>query len=442
VYNVALKRHWLKLLELLFLTLMFSLPSWGQTTVFDCSAGFVTTNTACGVGGLISGSGAAFKVVGMQNGVVPAVSGTAVEIAPSGGVHYALSLMYQTAVDVRAFTDTIQFISNNQNIAFTFNNCANNGSSGFGTCGSFNRANFSSGASCEGGFSQAFSGNPFPYNIFALMWDQYGELPAGGGTFGYSNVQIYQQNQSPCNPSSGGSFASLTTKFSTSPVAMNSPATTQGTTTTDTYQNILNYDGSTLSMCMVDVTLANGTCTSSTTGTGTFFTQSWSNVSIPSQVDGTTAYMGIVGSSGLPSTGNLEVVSWKHVTQTATASPGSTVTSAGAPTATNPTFSPVAGTYTGTQNVTITSSGSSVICYVLAAAGLTLTPIADQNGGCGVGTVYSTAVAVSSSQTLYAVGGLTNTGLSSGVASGAYTINSGSAQSASKKSVFKGSVIH
>ena len=424
----------------LWVVLLLASPVWGQ--VFNCSS-FVTTNTSCGVGGLIAGSGTAFKVVGTQNGVTPTVSGGVVTIAPSGGVHYALSFMYQTAVDIRAFTTVVQFISNNQNIALTFNNCANNGSSGFGTCGSFATHDFSSGASCEGGFSQAFTGNPFPYNIFALMWDQFGEIPGGGGTFGYSNVQIYQQNQSPCNPSSGGSFTSYTTKFSTSPVAMNSPASTQGTTTGDTYSSTITYDGSTLSMCMIDVTLANGTCTSSTTGTGTFFTQSWSNVSIPSQVNGTTAFMGIVGSSGTASSGNLEVTAWEYTVNAATAHPGSTATSAGATTATNPTFSPVAGSYPGTQTVTVTSAGSSNICVMQAAANATIMPIADQNGGCGVGTSISSGstVTVSSSGTLYATAGLSNTGLSSGVVQGAFTISAATGGPVtSGKSAFKGKV--
>jgi hypothetical protein len=413
-----LKRLYLP--PLLAALLAFCAPGWGQ--IFNCSS-FTTTATSCGVGGIISGSGSAFKVVGTQNGVTPAVSGGAVVIAPSGGTHYALSMMYQTAVNVAAFTTVMQFVSNNQNIAFTINNCANNGSSGFGTCGGFNLANFSAGASCEGGFSQAFSGNPYPYNVFALMFDQYGEIPAGGGTFGYSNVQIYQQNQSPCNPTSGGVFASYTNKFSTSPVPMNSPATTQGTTTGDTYSATLNYDGSNLNLCMIDVTLANGTCNSTgTSGTGTFYQHSWANVSIPSQVGGTTGYIGIVGSSGEASTGNLAVTGWTYTVNSASASPTSTVTAAGAPTATNPSFSPVAGSYSSSQTVTITSAGSSNICYALGSPGLVLTPIANQNGGCGVGTPYSGPVTISSSQTLYATSGLNNTGLSSGVVQGAYTI--------------------
>jgi hypothetical protein len=418
----------LQLRRLLFLLIFVSLPALGQ--VFNCSS-FTTSNTSCGVGGLISGSGSAFKVIGTQNGATPAVSGGVVTIANSGISHFALSMMYQTAVNVQAFTTTFQFVPNNQNLAFTLNNCSNNGSSGYGTCGGFSLANFSSGASCEGGFSQAFSGNPFPYNVFALMFDNYGEIPAGGGTFGYSNVQIYQQNQSPCNPSSGGSFSSYTTKQSTSPVPLTSPATTQGTTTGDTYAATLNYDGSNLNLCLIDVTVGGSTCNSTGTGgTGTYFQYTWTNVSIPSQVDGTTAYMGFTASSGEASTGNVNVASWEYTANSATSSPGSTATSAGAPTATNPSFSPAAGSYASAQTVTITSSGSSNICYTLGSSGLVLTPIANQNGGCGVGTLYTGPVTISSSQTLYAVAGLNNTGLSSGVAQGVYTITGGSAASA------------
>jgi Chitobiase/beta-hexosaminidase C-terminal domain len=408
--------------KLWLLALLLSLPAMGQ--VFNCST-FTTTNTSCGVGGLISGSGSAFKVLGTQSGVTPTLTGGNVVIAPSGGDHFALSMMYQTAVNVQAFTTAFTFVPNNQNIAFTFNNCANNGSSGYGTCGGFALASFSSGASCEGGFSQAFSGNPFPYNVFAFMIDTNGRLQPSDSGYTYSSEQIYQQNQSPCNPGSGGAYTPYTDKFSTSPVPLNSPSNSNAAPTGDTYSITMSYDGSNLNTCLYDVTAANGSCSSSTSGTGTYVLKSWANVSIPSQVDGTTAYIGIVGSSGEASNGNLQVNSWTYTVNTATASPGSTVTAAGAPTATNPSFSPAAGSYSGTQNVTISSSGSSNICYTLGAAGLTLTPIANQNGGCGVGTLYSGAVSVSSSQTLYATAGLNNTGLSSGVVQGVYTIGGG-----------------
>lgn len=390
------------------------------TSVFNCgSGGFTTTNTPCGVGGLIAGSGTAFKVIGTQNGATPSVTGGNVIIANPGVTHFALSMMYQTAVNVAAFTTTFTFIPNGQNMAFMLNNCANNGATGAGTCGGFSLANFSSGASCEGDFYQEYSPNPFPYNVFALMFDQY--APLSGSSFSYSSAQIYQQNQSPCIPNPGGPIVQpywQTTKFSTSPVPLNSPATSRGTTTGDTYSSTLTYDGSTLTLNLFDVT-AGGSCPGASC-----FTQTWSNVSIPSQVNGTTAYVGIGGSTGTASIGNLEVTSWTYSATAPSASPSSTVTAAGSPTATNPTFSPIAGSYTGTQNITIASAGSSNICYALGAPGLTITPIANQLGGCAVGALYSSPVAISSSQTLYATAGLNGTGTSSGVVQGVYTVGS------------------
>ena len=83
-----------------------------------------------------------------------------------------------------------------------------------------------------------------------------------------------------------------------------------------------------------------------------------------------------------------------------------------------PTFSPVAGTYTGTQNITITSTPSTVICWNTTGA-----PATNGGSGCTTGTLYTGPVAVSASETIYAVGG--GTGYSdSSVASAAYTINS------------------
>ena len=90
----------------------------------------------------------------------------------------------------------------------------------------------------------------------------------------------------------------------------------------------------------------------------------------------------------------------------------------------SPTFSPVPGTYTGTQSVTLTSSSSgSNICYVLASTPPTLLPQPDNLGGCTVGTPYSSPVSVSSSQTLYAIAGTNAASLPSSLVQGAYTIS-------------------
>ena len=83
-----------------------------------------------------------------------------------------------------------------------------------------------------------------------------------------------------------------------------------------------------------------------------------------------------------------------------------------------PTFSPVAGTYTGTQSVTIsTSTGGATLCYTTDGT----TPTADGIGNCTHGTTYSVPVVVVVSLTLKAIGSK-NGFTDSGVGSAAYVI--------------------
>ena len=90
-----------------------------------------------------------------------------------------------------------------------------------------------------------------------------------------------------------------------------------------------------------------------------------------------------------------------------------------APLVATPTFSPVAGTYTGTQSVTISSStGGATLCYTTDGS----TPTANGAGTCTHGTTYSVPVSVASSLTLQAVGSLSGD-TDSTVGSAAYTIN-------------------
>lgn len=88
------------------------------------------------------------------------------------------------------------------------------------------------------------------------------------------------------------------------------------------------------------------------------------------------------------------------------------------PTAGTPTFSPVAGTYSGAQAITIsTSSGGAIICY-----STTVTPATNGTTGCTTGTLYAGPVAITTTSTLSAVAG--GTGFTdSSVGSAAYTIN-------------------
>jgi hypothetical protein len=86
--------------------------------------------------------------------------------------------------------------------------------------------------------------------------------------------------------------------------------------------------------------------------------------------------------------------------------------------AATPTFSPPAGTYNGTQSVTITSTTAGAIkCYTTNGSA----PATNGSTGCSAGSLYSSPVTVSASLTLKAVAG--GTGLTDSViGSAAYTI--------------------
>jgi hypothetical protein len=85
--------------------------------------------------------------------------------------------------------------------------------------------------------------------------------------------------------------------------------------------------------------------------------------------------------------------------------------------ASTPTFSPVAGAYSGTKNVTISCSTGPTACY-----NTTGSPATNGSTGCTTGTLVSGTVAVTGSETLYAVCGGTAYSDSS-VGSAAYTIS-------------------
>ena len=169
-----------------------------------------------------------------------------------------------------------------QNVAFVLQNSNNNPY--------FNGASFSSGAGCEAGFYQAFNQAP-PNNVFALEFDSWAYL-GSVQSFSYSSVQIYQSGQSPCNPNDSGPGYVLIDKISTSPVPLNSPASSQGTSTGDTYSATVTYDGSNFTLNMYDVT-AGGSCPGAKC-----FTNTWSNVNIPSLVGGNTAWVGFTAATG------------------------------------------------------------------------------------------------------------------------------------------------
>jgi hypothetical protein len=85
--------------------------------------------------------------------------------------------------------------------------------------------------------------------------------------------------------------------------------------------------------------------------------------------------------------------------------------------AATPVFSLPAGTYSGSQSLTITAVPSSVICVTTSVA----TPATDGASGCSSGTVYSGTITISTSETVKAIAG--GTGFTDGsVTSAAYVI--------------------
>lgn len=264
--------------------------AYGQS-VFNCSS--FTSSGACAVANVSGGGGSAFGVFGTFSGTTPALSGGVVTLLTSGANHAALSMNYQTQVNVQAFTASFTFVPNGQNVSLIFNNTNNQAF--------FNGAQYSAGAGCEADFFQAFySPAPGPpNNVFALELDNYSPLLVSNPyTYTNSSAQIYSAGTSPCIPNDGGNTFPQINKISTSPISMNSPATTQNTTTGHTYSASVGYDGSNFSLCLYDVTAATGSCSSSTSGTGTFFQHTWTGVNIPSIVGGNTAWVGMGGASG------------------------------------------------------------------------------------------------------------------------------------------------
>jgi Domain of unknown function (DUF1929)/Legume lectin domain/Chitobiase/beta-hexosaminidase C-terminal domain/PKD domain len=176
------------------------------------------------------------------------------------------------------------------------------------------------------------------------------------------------------------------------------PATTLGGGVSllsgDILQVQMAYNGTTLTMTITDTT----------TPTETFMT-SWP-INIPATVGGNTAYVGFTAGTG-GSTATQEILNWTY-----SSAPASLV-------AARPTFSPVAGTYTGTQSVMLSdaTSGASIF-YTLDGS----------QPGTSVGgstAQYTTMpISVASTETINALA--TAPGFStSAVGSAAYTIQTG-----------------
>ena len=159
----------------------------------------------------------------------------------------------------------------------------------------------------------------------------------------------------------------------------------------DIFRVHMTYDGTNLAMTITDA------------ATAASFSISWP-VNIPTTIGANTAYAGFTGATG-GYTSNQNILSW---TMSSTSGGGGTVAT--------PTFSPAAGTYLGTQTVTLsdTTSGATIF-YTLDGS---------QPGTSAGGSTqqYSGPLTVSSTETIKALATVGTT--TSGTASATYTIES------------------
>jgi hypothetical protein len=377
----------------------------GAQSIFNCGGANAWSSATS-----LAGNGCGVSVNGgqsdwfIQNHPSSPLSGTSVNVAPAGAGHQSNNLNRQTVVNVQAFSSTFTFVPNGGNIAFVLQNSNNGGQDG---------QIFGAGAGGEGGFAQMAGGsNIAPNNVFALELDSYSPLTQTSGSYTYSSVQIYQSLQWPVLPQSPQSTylaTYSTTKLSTSPVPLSSPANSQNTSTGDTYSATITYDGYTLTLNMFDVT-AGGSCPGASC-----FTQAFTGVYIPEIVGATTAYVGIsAGTSGTPATPvDLLVKTISYTVNTPTGSPAYTAWNAnstyniGTVSSASPVYSLAPGTYSATQNVAISTSTTphNYICYVLSATVPALYPQPNNNGGCNTGNLYTAPISISSTGTLYAMAG-------------------------------------
>jgi hypothetical protein len=319
--------------------------------------------------------------------------------------HEAGNFMYQAAqVNVQGFISTYTFQGNGAyGPDFVLANNTISAAAGTGS-------GFTSGAGGEQSMYQGYdtstgnhAGASSNNYTFGLSIDGYSELTSSG-TLGSSSVQIYQQNQAPYIPAANAYIEGWNTNkidisgtlrlsyypYGSAPVCFQ---TVGGTC--DTYQATVTYTGTYFRVDLKDITSSSGT-----------FTQLWP-VDIPAEVGSTVAWLNLSVGTGSCSgsscgTSPLNVDSWSYSTLSAPSAP---------------TYSIAGGSYGSTQSLTLTDSAP-VICY-----STTVKPATDGKAGCIVGTLYTGAISISGSETIFAVAGGTNY-RDSAVTSNFYNISS------------------
>jgi Chitobiase/beta-hexosaminidase C-terminal domain/Legume lectin domain len=307
----------------------------------------------------------------LENGASPLV-GSTIQLTTSGVVNAANNAWYETPVNVQAFTTIFTFTDTcssycGDGFGFMIISTSNPSSSGF---------TYSGGAGAQ------------------LSWSQCG----GAGNTVCTAINSVLVKFDLFDVQAGSPGANLTGFYSggTYPQAPNNPqydmsASGINMENGDLFTCSITYDGSSLTETLTD------------TVTKATYTKTYTGINIPALVGGNTAYVGFGGSTGA-ATATQSLSSWTYTEE----SPGQ---------AGIPTFLPAAGTYLGSQSVTLsTASSGAVICYSTTGS-----PATNGSTSCATGTLYTGPITVSSSETLYVVAGGTRFN-DSPVVSGSYVI--------------------
>ena len=283
-----------------------------------------------------------------------AINGSALSLTTTGTTFQASSAWYPTAVNIQNFTTDFSFQT----------------SAGSGTADGLTFTLQNQGTTALGG-----AGGNLGYGLtttpsVAVKFDLYSNDGEGPDSTG-----LYLNGASPTTPA---------VDMTASGIDLHSG---------DVFRVHMTYNGTTLTLTITDAT------------TAATFTQAWT-VNIPSTVGANTAFAGFTGATG-GFTSNQNILSW---TLSSTSGGGGTVAT--------PTFNPAAGTYLGTQTVSLNDSTSgATIFYTLDGS---------QPGTSAGGSTqqYSgTPLTVSSTETIKALA--TASGMTtSGTASATYTIES------------------
>jgi hypothetical protein len=322
----------------------FSLRSIVRLALLFCLPQFINALTPAGAAlaqvinyprGFAGSSGQIWLV----NGASPLV-GSAIQLTTSGLFNAANNAWYETPVNVQAFTTTFTFTDTcstycGDGFGFMIISTSNPSSSGFTYSGG-SGAQFSW-SQCQGtGDTECAAINSIlvKFDLFDVQIDSPGANLTGfysGGTYPQApNNPQYDMSASGINMESGDLFTCTIT-----------------------------YDGSSLTETLTD------------TMTKATYTKTYTGINIPSLVGGNTAYVGFGGSTGA-GTVTQSLSSWTYTVET----PGQAAV---------PMFSPAAGTYSGSQSITLSSASSgAVICY-----NTTGSPATNGSTSCATGTLYT-----------------------------------------------------